>query len=68
MCRLLLERSESQSSLPRAFVRAVASYAWGRELTLLDEKRIDHLLGDGDPRLADLLTAVFIDDLQHRGK
>jgi hypothetical protein len=37
-------------------------------LTLLDEKRIDHLLGDGDPLLADLLTAVFIDDLQHRGK
>ena len=68
MCRLLLERSDSHSSFPRAFVRALVSYAWGRELTLLDEKRIDHLLGDGDPLLADLLTAVFIDDLQHRGK
>jgi hypothetical protein len=68
MCRLLLERSESHSSFPRAFVRAVASYAWGRELTLLDEQRIDRLLGDGDPLLADLLTAVFVDDLQHQGQ
>jgi len=68
MCRLLLERSESHGSFSRAFVGAVASYAWGRELTLLDEKRIDRLLGDGDPLLADLLTAVFIDDLQHQGQ
>jgi hypothetical protein len=37
-------------------------------LTLLDEKRIDQLLGDGDPLLADLLAAVFIDDLQHQGQ
>lgn len=68
MCRLLLEQPQSHGSFPRAFVRAVASYAWGRELTLLDEKRIDQLLGDGDPLLADLLAAVFIDDLPHQGQ
>ncbi len=64
MCRSLLERPQSHSSFPRAFVRAIASYAWGRELTLADEKQINHLLGDGNPRLADLLTAVFVHDLQ----
>lgn len=64
MCRSLLERPQSHSSFPRAFVRAIASYTWGRELTLADENRINHLLGDGNPRLADLLTAVFVHDLQ----
>ncbi|QDU96559.1 DUF1592 domain-containing protein [Lignipirellula cremea] len=67
MCRVLLEHPERNSSFPRAFVRALASYAWGRELTLLDSERIDHLLGDGNPRLADLLTAILADEFQHQG-
>jgi hypothetical protein len=67
MCNLMLERSGGHSYFPQAFVRALASYAWGRELTLLDEKRIDRLLGDGDPRLADLLTAILTEEFQHEG-
>lgn len=67
MCRVLLEHPERNSSFPRAFVRALASYAWGRELTILDSERIDHLLGDGNPRLADLLTAILADEFQHQG-
>lgn len=62
MCKEILADPKSRGSFPRAFTHAMTSYVLGRKLALRDEKRIDDLLGDGDPHLADLLTAIILND------
>lgn len=62
----MLTQPKARGAFPRAFVRALSSYLLGRALHLSDEKSIDRWLADGNPQLADLLTAIVIDDLTRK--